>query len=126
MLITFDGQDLFSSGPTRVHVGGASLRHARERPLTTRGEHVFSQGVNSRTITQTGTLVADTEQALHKQIEAIEAKLDGIAHPLVDDQQRTWPNVIMTAFEPATILPLGTRWKVDYRIAYVQANPSHA
>lgn len=120
MPITFDNEELFSSGPARVDVGGVTLRHAKHRPLSARGVKLFSQGLSGRTITQTGTLTADTPEALHAQIQAIERKLDGMPRTLVDDLDRTWLNVVMLAFEPAGRVRLGTRWKTTYRIEYLQ------
>lgn len=120
MSITFGDQELFSSGPAYVHVGGLSMRHARELPLSGRGEHVFSQGVHGRSIVQVGTLVGDTPETLETQRTAIEQMLDGVPRQLTDDLQRTWADVVMTAFEPERAAPLGTRWHMRYRIVYVQ------
>lgn len=121
MPITFGQEALFASGPATIHVGGLSLRHARERPLSARGERVFSQGVTGRSITQIGTLLDDTPDGLEGQRESIERKLDGIPRKLTDDLDRTWPDVVMTAFEPEQISRIGARWRMRYRIEYVQA-----
>ena len=120
MAITFDNEDLFSSGPARVEVAGASLRYASERPLSARGVKLFSQGLKGREITQKGVLTADTPEELHAQIEAIEQKLDGLPRTLVDHLERTWQNVVMLTFEPAPFDRLGVRWKTAYRIEYLQ------
>ncbi|MFW6059379.1 MAG: hypothetical protein ACODAQ_04315 [Phycisphaeraceae bacterium] len=120
MSITFDNEFLFTSGPARIHVGGRSLRHATEHALGARGVQLFSQGVEGRPITQTGVLIADASEQLQQQVDAIEAKLDGVPRLLVDHLDRTWPNVVMVKFEPAAFTRLGPRWKTDYRIEYLQ------
>ena len=120
MAITYGSDDLFSSGPARVDVGGLSLRYAQQKPLSARGLRLFSQGLSGRVITQTGELTADTAEGLHGQREAIEQKLDGCPRALVDDRGRTWSGVVMVAFEPGQLMRLGVRWKVAYRIEYVQ------
>ena len=121
MSITFGNKALFDSGPARVHIGGRSLRHATEPTLTAQQSHVFSQGTAPRTITQTGALIADTADDVQTLAEAIEQKLDGTPRSLVDHLGRTWADTVMVKFEPAPATQLGTRWKIDYRIEYLQA-----
>ena len=120
MSITFGGEELFDSGPARVHVDGPALRHATEPTLSARGTRVFSQGTTPRTITQTGLLVADTPEDLHSLVNAIEHNLDGIPRTLVDHLDRERPGVVMLEFHPGAFTRLGTRWKADYRIEYTQ------
>lgn len=119
-MIRFDGEALFDTGPSRLTIGGVGLRHASQPALDGAGEQVAGQGRAARTITQHGTLRADSYQALLAQRAAIEAKLDGLAHTLTDAQGQSWPNVLMLRFEPSDITRLGPRWKLDYRIEYLQ------
>lgn len=123
MGVTFDGAELFSTGPAWVHVGGSSLRHARQRALRGHGERLVSEGITGRSIAQHGTLVADTPAELQAQVDAIESMVDGVPRSLTDELGRTWSNVTMVAFKPAQPVRLGPRWKVDYEIEYVQGVP---
>ncbi|MEX0654523.1 MAG: hypothetical protein WD534_04835 [Phycisphaeraceae bacterium] len=120
---TYDGQALFASGPTHCEVGGAALAFAEHQPLHGQGSGLFSQGRQGRAITQTGTLIADTVDALQQQINAIEAYVDGTARELVDERDRPWPNMVMLAFEPSVMRRLGVRWQVSYRVQYRQVRP---
>lgn len=120
MTITFDGHALFESGPASVQAQGTALRHAEQAPLHGQGARVLSQGRTARQLEQRGVLLADSPDALRQQSEAIEAYLDGLAHPLVDDVGRTWPGVVMLRFEPGDVEPAGVRWKLAYRVTYLE------
>lgn len=120
MNVTFDGQELFASGPARVEDRGASLRHAQQEPVGQLGARVVGQGRAARQLVQTGTLLADSPEELREQVTAIEAYLDGLPHELVDEHGRAWANVVMLAVEPRGLVGVGTRWKLEYRVNYVQ------
>ncbi|MEX0745370.1 MAG: hypothetical protein WD118_07180 [Phycisphaeraceae bacterium] len=117
---TYDGQALFQSGPAMCEVGGATLRHAVHEPMQGHGVHVIAQGRAGRGITQRGSLIGDTMDALQAQIAAIESYVDGTARELVDEHERRWAEVVMLSFEPATPRRLGVRWQVNYRVTYRQ------
>jgi len=119
-MIRFDGEKLFDTGPSRLTIGGTRLRHASQPAVDGEGEAVAGQGRSSRPITQRGTLRADSCDALIAQRDAIEARLDGLAHELIDGHGRSWSSVMMLSFEPGEIERLGPRWKLDYRIEYAQ------
>ena len=119
----FDGQDLFSSGPHRFEAGGLELRHAMHESPGSDGVAVSGQGRNGRAITQTGELVADSSAALRTLAEAIEARLDGLPHNLVDDNDRIWSDTVMLLFDARSTQRLGRRWKLSYRIEYLQVTP---
>lgn len=116
----YGGEALFKSGPATCAVGGAALRHAAHEPMRGHGVHVIAQGRAGRAITQRGTLIDDTIDALQSQLAAIEAYVDGTARELVDEHERQWANVVMLTFEPATPQRLGVRWQVSYRVTYQQ------
>jgi len=122
-MTSFDGDTLFDSGPHRFIIGGLTLRHTLQEAPGGFGAHLSSQGVEARPILQTGTLLANDADAIKAQIDAIEAKLDGQSHALVDDRGRTHANVVMLAFKPGPIEPAGVRLKLDYRIEYLQVIP---
>ncbi len=120
---SFDAQDLFSSGPHRFHIGGLSLRHVLHETPRSRGVQLSSQGVHGRAITQTGDLLADDPTQMRNLTDAIESKLDGHSHELIDVTGRSWPNTVMISFDPQPLARVGTRWRTPYRINYLQATP---
>jgi hypothetical protein len=119
-MIRFDGQNLFDSGPSRLEIGGVGLRHASQPAIEGAGVRLASQGTRGRSIIQRGTLRADTPETLTMLRQAIEAKVDGQSYTLLDAHGRSWTNVVMLQFEPSPVERLGPRWKLDYRIEYLQ------
>lgn len=117
---TYDGKALFESGPATCEVGGTALRHVEHEPMRGDGVHVIGQGRSGRAIVQHGTLLGDTIDELQAQVAAIEAYVDGMSHALVDEHGRSWPDVVMLAFEPAAPRRMGVRWRIAYRITYQQ------
>jgi hypothetical protein len=120
---SFDHENLFASGPHTFRVGGLSLRHALQETPGSRGVQLSALGHYGRAIEQSGTLIADSPAALRTLAAAIEAKLDGVAHELVDDVSRAWPDVVMLSFDPGAVTPLGRRFGLGYRIQYLQVKP---
>ncbi|MEM8737673.1 MAG: hypothetical protein AAGG38_04245 [Planctomycetota bacterium] len=122
-MILFDAQNLFGSGPARLHVGGLALRHdAGDLPLAD-GVELVVQGRAGRTITQTGTLLSDEARAMAGLIDAIEDRLDGVARSLVEHDGRAWDKVVMLRFEPGPMTAVGARYRVDYTVDYLQVKP---
>lgn len=119
-MVTFDGERLFESGPVSTTIGGRSLRHDEQAALDGLGVVIAGQGISGRAIEQDGTLMADTAEAMTGLTDAIEAKLDGLCHTLVDETGRTWTDTVLVAFEPGAMQRVGPRWKVEYRVRYVQ------
>jgi hypothetical protein len=119
-MVSFDGQTLFASGPSRFQMAGRALRHAVGQTPGSLGSRVVGQGLEGRRIRQTGTLIADSTEQLQQQMDAIELKLDGLGHVLVDDAERSWPNTVMLKFETKALNRVATRWKVAYSIEYLQ------
>lgn len=115
--------NLFDSGPSRLHVRGLSLRHALLDAPSRRGTQLHGQGVESRTITQAGTLIADDEQSLGDLKTAIESCIDGQSGILRDEHGQQWDHVVMLQFEPEPTQPLGPRRQCGYTIQYVQVSP---
>lgn len=120
---SFAGEKLFASGPHRFEVGGLSLRHVLAEPPGSRGVQLSSQGLHGRAIHQSGELLADTPAAIQKLLEAIEVRLDGLPHELIDDIGRSWRGVVMLSFAPESMTRLGSRRRVAYRIEYLQVFP---
>ena len=122
-MATFNGQDLFASGPVYFRVGAPSLRHVTHAAPNGQGIQLASQGREAREITQAGTLTADTIAKIQQQIDAIETNLDGQASTLVDELERSWSNTVMIRFEPKSPVRIGVRWKLEYKIDYLQVMP---
>ncbi len=119
----FDNQNLFRSGPHAFQVGGMSLRHVLHNTPGGQGVRLSDQGRHGRSITQFGDLIGDDPAALQTQIEAIEAKLDGRTHLLIDDVDRRWEHVVMLSFEPESMRRVGSRWRMPYQVTYLQLKP---
>jgi hypothetical protein len=119
-MATFDNELLFNSGPTRFKIGKVVLRHAAQQPPGSMGVRLESQGREARQITQEGTLTGDTPEQLQQLVDAIEAKVDGLAYKLVDDLDRDWNNVAMLSFDTEPYIRIGARWKTEYRVEYLQ------
>lgn len=119
----FDGENLFGSGPHRFHIGGLSLRHVLHETAGGRGVRLSALGQHGRSITQAGKLIADSPDGLQILIDAVEAKLDGLSHVLVDDQGRSWPNTVMLSYDPGAVARAGARIQVSYGIQYLQLTP---
>lgn len=119
---SFGGENLFDSGPHRFHVGGLALRHALQPPDATAasGVRVSPSGRTGRFIRQRGDLLADDASTLDALRIAIESKLDGVPHLLIDDLGREWNNTILLAFDPSPAQRLGTRLRLPYRAEYLQ------
>lgn len=121
-MITYDASNLFASGPSLLHVGGIVATAAVLDTLHSRGVRMTHHGTAGRAITQSGQLIADLPLELQLLAQAIEAKVDGRVATLVDEHGRTFNDVVMLKFEPSAMEPLGTRWRVYYRIEYLQVN----
>ncbi|MCC7145157.1 MAG: hypothetical protein IT443_01790 [Phycisphaeraceae bacterium] len=123
MMSRFNGQDLFGSGGHEFEVGGLSLRHVLQESPGGLGVRVVGQGRGGREIRQSGELRADTPAKLEALMGAIEEQLDGLAHELSDGQGQVWAQTVMMSVERGTTERLGPRWKMEYRITYLQVRP---
>lgn len=119
-MTTFNGLDLFSSGPHRLEIGGRTLRHVLHQPPGSDGVQLGAQGRSGRAIAQVGDLVADDALQMGQLIDALEATMDGRPHDLVDEDGVVWSNVVMLSFEPQALTRLGARVRTHYRIQYLQ------
>lgn len=120
---SYKDTELFASGPHRFVVGGLAQRTVERSLPGADGIRLSAMGRTGRTITQTGTLVADHVAGLDAQIAAIEAALDGEPGELVDDLSRRWSDVVMLEFAPEGVTRVGARLAIDYTIRYSQVRP---
>ena len=94
-MITFNGQDLFSSGPSAIDPGAVVSRDAvADRPGAI-GASVVTQGVGPRQLTQRGTLVADDAESLQALINAIQAHVGTGAATLIDQHDKNYFQLLL-------------------------------
>ena len=117
---TFNGQDLFGSGPHAFRPLSWERALDRRHLPGLDGDLVLDMGRSSRIIVQTGRLQAPTAAALHALIEQIEACLDGKLHVLVDTLGRTLDRVMLEQFELATPVLTSRGLWCDYVARYRQ------
>ena len=122
-MITFNGLDLFSSGPSRTIFGPVEGRDALAQSPGAIGVMLTQQGRQPREITQRGTLVADTEPALRELTTAIEGQVGAAAATLTDEHGNDWPDCVLRVFEPGPVGRLGPRYTLDYITTYLQVSP---
>lgn len=122
-MITFNGIDLFSSGPSQLKPGPIQSRDALAQTPGAIGASLVSQGLAPREIAQQGTLIADNEPALHVLIKAIESHIGIDAAMLVDINQNEYPGCVMRQFDIGLVERLGPRYACDYTVTYLQTTP---
>lgn len=122
-MITYNGLDLFSSGPGLVEPGAIEGRDAVADSPGSIGASVVSQGVAPRRLIQRGTLVADDSDALQALIDAIQDQVSAGAADLIDRHGKVWPDCLMQRFETGVFHRLGPRMATAYEITYLQTHP---
>lgn len=122
-MITYNAQDLFSSGPGAIDPGPYESRDAVADTPGTIGASVINQGTAPRRLTQRGTLVADSAEALQALIDTIQNHVGAGSATLTDEHGKDWPDCLMQRIESAAFHRLGPRYAVDYEITYLQACP---
>jgi hypothetical protein len=122
-MMTFDNEPLFGSGVARFKIGPVKLRNAIQHAPGSLGVRLDRQGTEARRINQAGVLISDTTEELRAQVDAIEIKIDGLAHTLVDNIGRVWNNAVLLEFDTDSFERVGARWKTAYRVEYLQVIP---
>ena len=122
-MITFNGLDLFSSGPGLVDPGPVQSRDAVAEAPGGVGAAVIGQGLAPRTIDQHGTLIADSQPALQGLIDAIARHVGSQAATLVDQHGHAFACCVMQRMKTGTIDRLGPRFACAYTLRYLQACP---
>lgn len=122
-MITYSGQDLFSSGPARVLPGPINSRDAVAEAPGTIGASLIGQGISPRSLTQLGTLFGDSPAELQAQIDAVAQQVGAEAAELIDGDGVAWPGCVMRRFEPEAPRRIGPRYASDYTIEYLQTTP---
>lgn len=122
-MTTYDGLDLFSTGPSRLELGPTESRDAISDLPGAIGTTVINQGIAPRTIRQLGTLRGDTEPDLRSQIDAIETQIGRGSALLIDAFGNQWSGCIMRTFSPGSPYRIGPRYATNYTIDYLQTTP---
>ena len=117
---TFDGQDLFGSGPESIRPCAWERQLQRRGFAGVDGELVLDLGLRSRAIQQTGRLQGASAAAVTALAGAIEAYQDGEPHELIDDHGRTYPSAILEEFETTTPVKRGRGFWCEYVARYRQ------
>jgi len=115
---TLDGEPLFSSGPHEV-VPGSRARAVADRLFNgLQGALLVDLGARPRRLVQSGRLSAASATSLGQLEEAIEARIDGQTHVLVDRQGTEYAHVRVERFERRGPVEVGLRWHRPYVIEY--------
>jgi len=117
---SFDGQDLFGSGPHSIRPDGWERQLQRRGFAGVDGELVLDLGLRSRAIQQTGRLQGASAAAVAALVAAIEAYQDGQVHELTDDHGRTYSSAILEQFQATTPIRRGRGYWCDYAAVYRQ------
>ncbi len=117
---SFNGQDLFGSGPHSIRPGAWERQLQRRGFAGVDGELLLDMGLRSRAIQQTGRLQGVSAAAVAALVSAIEAYQDGLPYALVDDHGQTFSTVILEQFQPTSPIRRGRGFWCDYTISYRQ------
>lgn len=120
VVITFNQQNLFDSGPAVLRPSPRKLRQQTHVSATGQSVTVQSLGHEPQLYEQTGTLLSDTPAGLRQTMTAIESRMDGLAYPLVDDVQRLSIDAVLIHIEIQPITAVGSRFKADYTLRYLK------
>lgn len=122
-MITFNGLELFSSGPSAIDPGPLESRDALADSPGAIGTSVITQGTSPRRLAQRGTLVADNADAMQALLDAIQSQVGTGTATLTDQHGKAWADCLMQRFETEALHRLGPRYAADYEITYLQTNP---
>ncbi len=118
---SYDGADLFGSGPHRFARRTAGLRVQETTAPGVDGARLTCLGRTATRLVQTGRLVAPDVPALLILRDAILAKCDGRAAELIDGQGATYANLMIVRFDTAGEIDIGRVCSLSYEIEYVEA-----
>ncbi len=121
---SFDGEDIFGSGPHRFHLGtlGAQLAGAAELSGDPGKPGEEAVGLLDGQVIVRGRLVAETDEGLADRLDAIRAKL---SHPpvvgaLVDGHGATYTDMSFVSFTPTDRVDRGVRVSMGYAARFVK------
>lgn len=119
---TFDGVDLFGSGPARYAVRPRGIESQPRWRITGNSTHSGTLPIGQREleIVVTGRLVAATESALWTLREAVAdaAKFADGASTLVDDRGRSFASMWFIDYTEADRVDAGRVWSIGYTASF--------
>ncbi len=118
---SYDGEDLFGSGPHRFAPLRMPLRLLEATAPGVDGARLTVMGRAATRLRQTGRLVAQDSAGVVALRDAIRGKCDGRAADLVDAQGCTHASMVIERFEVASEIDLGRLASLTYEIVYVEA-----
>lgn len=122
-MITYNGLDLFSSGPCQIDAGPLESRQAISDIPDAIGATVIGQGTQPRSLTQRGQLIAASQQDLQLLFEGIEVVVGQGQADLVEASSNTWKGCVLQRFDHEPIQRLGPRYTARYTATYLQLQP---
>ncbi|HZW08091.1 MAG TPA: hypothetical protein VFF65_13290 [Phycisphaerales bacterium] len=117
---TFDGLDLFGSGPCTFTAGPRGSQWARNVDLGTPAAGIQVLGGHTVSVEVRGRLTAATAPALKAVTDALEAAA-GVKADLIDDTGRTWPDLTLIEIVYEAPPESGRLWSIPYRAYFVGA-----
>ena len=117
---TLDEAPLFASGPHEI-VAGSAVRGSGERLFNgLRGAMIVDLGERPRMLVQRGRLSAAGAESLAQLEEAVEARVDGCLHALVDRGGNAYPHVRVERFTRRGPVEVGLRCHRPYEVEYTE------
>lgn len=118
---SFDGQDLFGSGPQQFTYPGREARVAIHEAPGINGARVSWLGLGPKRVHMRGRLVGVDWASLKTLINAIEAMMDGRSTTLVDDLGETHTSMVLVGFRSKSGVQSGRTVSLGYEIEFVEA-----
>lgn len=118
---SYDGEDLFSSGPYRFALPRTQLRAEETTALGVDGARLTFMGRSAKRIKQTGRLIAADAAAVLALRDEIGVRCDGRAAELIDANGQAHPNMMIVRFDTADRIDVGRVASLAYEIEYVEA-----
>jgi hypothetical protein len=118
---TIAGQNLFSSGPSRLQLSAAGRVWLPPQTAFNTSDVAVDLAKRALRFEQTGRLVASSANALWSQMETIRARAEAsLTGTLVSDSGQSWPDMTLVYFRPGEVVSRGRRWSVEYQVTYVR------
>jgi len=120
-MASFDGENVFSSGPSQFEVHGWRVAARREGFPGLDGVRQLVLGARGRVIQQRGYLEHATGAGLAALVAAID-QYQKVCNPcdLVDNNGNTYPNTVITALRHGPARRSGSSFVAPYEIDYLQ------
>lgn len=121
--VTLDGAALFSSGPHEIVLGSAERAVGQRLFNGLTGALLVDLGPRPRRLVQRGWLSAASETSLFQLEAAIETRIDGAVHVLVDRDGTSHPYARVERFTRHGSVEIGLRYNRAYEVEYTDFLP---